>query len=217
MSRIPGRAPEQLHGEAAALYAAITGGPRAQGPQHFALTDESGALNGPFNAFLLSPALGTALQELGAAVRYATALTPRVRELAILVVAGHWGSAFEQHAHEAVGRAAGLGDDELDALRAGRMPPLADPVERASVELCLALVAGDVDDASWSAAHELLGDRTIFELSTLVGYYATLALQLRVFRVDAPALPAPDADPDPDADADPARSTPDEAPQEDPA
>jgi 4-carboxymuconolactone decarboxylase len=26
----------------------------------------------------------------------------------------------------------------------------------------------------------------VFELTTLVGYYATLALQLRVFRVDAP-------------------------------
>jgi len=27
----------------------------------------------------------------------------------------------------------------------------------------------------------------VFELTTLVGYYATLALQLRVFRVDGPA------------------------------
>lgn len=190
MSRIARRSPDELHGDESALYDAITGGPRAHGPQHFALTDERGALHGPFNAFLLSPALGTALQELGAAVRYATALSPRVRELAILVVAGHWHSAFEQHAHEAVGRAVGLGDDEFAALRDGRMPQLADPVERACVELCRALVRGDVDDAQWTAAREVLGERTIFELSTLVGYYATLALQLRVFRVDHEEDPA---------------------------
>jgi 4-carboxymuconolactone decarboxylase len=31
-----------------------------------------------------------------------------------------------------------------------------------------------------------LGTAALFELTTLVGYYATLALQLRVFRVGAP-------------------------------
>jgi len=29
----------------------------------------------------------------------------------------------------------------------------------------------------------VLGERALVELSTLVGYYATLALQLRIFRV----------------------------------
>jgi len=33
----------------------------------------------------------------------------------------------------------------------------------------------------------LVGDQGLFELLTLVGYYGTLALQLRVFRVGAPA------------------------------
>jgi 4-carboxymuconolactone decarboxylase len=31
-----------------------------------------------------------------------------------------------------------------------------------------------------------LGEEGLVELSTLVGYYATLALQLRIFRVPAP-------------------------------
>lgn len=187
MSRIPAPTPGELDDDAAALYRAITGGPRATGPQHFALTAEDGSLLGPFNAFLLSPALGSALQELGASVRYATSLSPRVRELAILVVAAHWDSAFERHAHEAVGVAAGLTADELHAVRQNRMPNLPDPLERAAVELSRALVAGDLDDLQWNAARELLGERAIFELSTLVGYYGLLALQLRIFRVDAPS------------------------------
>ena len=33
----------------------------------------------------------------------------------------------------------------------------------------------------------VLGERALVELSTLVGYYATLALQMRIFRVPAPA------------------------------
>ena len=32
----------------------------------------------------------------------------------------------------------------------------------------------------------VIGGRAAFELTTLVGYYATLALQLRVFRVGLP-------------------------------
>ena len=50
----------------------------------------------------------------------------------------------------------------------------------------LALLDGDVGDCAWYEAEHLLGQRAVFELVTLVGYYSTLALQLRVFRVDTP-------------------------------
>ena len=169
------------------LYASITSGPRGgrQGP--FALVDETGALTGPFNAMLLQPDVGAALQELGSALRFQGTLPGRARELAILVVAAHWSSAFEQHAHEAAGRQAGLTEAELAAVRAGEEPGLADPAERAAVRAARALArAGDLDDGEYAAAVAQLGEAGVFELTTLVGYYATLALQLRVFRVDAP-------------------------------
>ena len=175
--------PEDLSGDRRALYEAITAGPRGTGPQAFALTDDDGALRGPFNGFLLAPAVGDALQRLGAAIRYRTALSDRVRELAVLVVAAHWDSAFERESHEAVGRTVGLTDDELRSLREGRVPTLADPEEAAALTLVQALVTGDVDDATWAACVPPLSQETVFELSTLVGYYAALALQLRVFRV----------------------------------
>lgn len=84
MSRLEPLPPSQLRPEARRLYDAITQGPRASGPQHFALTREDGGLNGPFNAFLLNPGLGHALQALGAALRYEGTLSPRSREIAIL-------------------------------------------------------------------------------------------------------------------------------------
>ena len=183
MTRLHRSTPDELDGDRRALYDAIAAGPRSQGPQLFPLTDDDGALRGPFNAFLLAPALGDALQRLGAAVRYGTALSDRVREMAVLVVAAREDSAFERESHEAVGRAVGLTEDEIGALRAGRVPALTDPEEVACLVLARALAEGDVDDATWAACVPPLTPGTVFELSTLVGYYRTLALQLRVFRV----------------------------------
>jgi 4-carboxymuconolactone decarboxylase len=182
--RLPVLTPDRLDPPGRELYDSITTGPRASGPQLFALTDADGGLTGPFNAMLYAPRLGTALQELGAAIRYRTHLSARVREIAILVVAAHWDCAFERHAHEAVGRAAGLNDDELTALRTKERPLLSDEGEQTAYEVTYALTARqDLTDDEYARAVDVLGPTSIVELSTLVGYYAALALQLRVFRV----------------------------------
>ena len=192
-ARIPKFEPASLDAEQRSLYDAIAGGRRADGPQLFRLADEDGRLEGPFNAFLLQPQLGSALQALGASVRYDTGLDDRCREIAILVVAAHWRSAFEWYAHEAVGRAAGLGDADLAAVREGRHAALAGR-ESVIARTAAALVArGDLDDAEYREAVDHLGPAGLFELLTLVGYYATLALQLRVFRVPPPDATTPDA------------------------
>ena len=192
MRRLAKLSPDVLDEDQRRLYEAITAGPRARGRQAFELVDEAGALEGPFNAMLLQPALGSALQGLGAAIRYQGSLPGRARELAILVVAAAWESEFEQHAHEAAGRLLGLREEDLAAIRAGQPPDLADPAERAAVRAAWALVrSGDLDDGQYAEAvaglgEAGLGEAALFELTTLVGYYATLALQLRVFRVSAP-------------------------------
>lgn len=175
-------APEGLTGAQRELYDAIAGGPRAQGLQHFALTRADGSLRGPFNALLLAPALGGALQGVGAAIRYRGALSDRAREIAILLVSAHWDSAFEREAHEAVGAAAGLTESELAALRLGDSATF-DGDEALVAAVTTQLLHGDLDDALWAEASATLGAEVIFELTTLVGYYSTLALQLRVFRV----------------------------------
>ena len=186
--------PADLDPAQRAVHDAVAGGRRAQGPQAFGLVDDDGALAGPFNAFLLQPRLGLPLQALGVAVRYGTALPDRAREIAILVVATVHGSAFERAAHEAVGRAAGLTAAELDAVRDSRFD-LFDTGERLVARTAHTLAtAGDLDDDGYARAVAGLGEAGLFELLTLVGYYAMLALQLRVFRVDPPAertRPAP--------------------------
>ena len=73
--------PAELDEDQRAVYGAVAGGRRAHGPQLFRLVDADGGLEGPFNAFLLQPKLGFALQSLGAAVRYETGLTDVVDPL----------------------------------------------------------------------------------------------------------------------------------------
>jgi 4-carboxymuconolactone decarboxylase len=184
--RLAKLSPDALDADQRLVYDSVAGGPRAQGPQLFRLVDEEGALEGPFNAFLLQPRLGGPLQALGAAVRYETALSDRGREIAILVVSEHWKSAFESYAHEAVARHVGLRDEEIVALREQRWDAFAGDERVIATTAHLLTAEGDLDDETFEAASSTLGLPGVFELLTLVGYYATLALQLRVFRVDAP-------------------------------
>jgi 4-carboxymuconolactone decarboxylase len=190
--RIPRLEPSALDDDQRSLYDAIAGGRRAQGPQLFRLADSEGRLEGPFNAFLLQPRLGSALQALGSSVRYDTALDDRCREIAILVVAAHWRSAFEWYAHEAVGRSVGLDEAELAAVRDGHYAALAGREAVVARAVAALVTRGDLDDAEYREAVGQVGAAGVFELLTLVGYYAMLALQLRVFRVPAPDGPAAD-------------------------
>lgn len=183
--RLSRQRPQRLSADQRRLYDEIAGGPRASGLQSFPLTDDDGALTGPFNAMLLSPPVGAALQAVGAAVRYGSVLSARVREMAILLVAAHWDSDFERYAHQAVGRSIGLTAAELAAVGRGEVPAGVPEAEAAALVVVHALLRrADLDDDEYHAAVRELGERPLFELITLVGYYATLAVQLRVFRAD---------------------------------
>ncbi|WP_426560637.1 carboxymuconolactone decarboxylase family protein [Angustibacter sp. McL0619] len=188
-ARITKLTPDSLDDDQRAVYDAVAGGRRAQGPQLFRLVDDEGGLEGPFNAFLLQPRLGLALQAVGSAVRYETSLSDRAREIAILVVSVHRDCAFEWYAHEAVGRHVGLTDGDLEALREHRYDAFGAVQETVVARSThLLLEAGDLDDEAYGEAVEVLGVQQVFELLTLVGYYDTLALQLRVFRVPPPSV-----------------------------
>jgi 4-carboxymuconolactone decarboxylase len=185
--RLPSPTPEELNPEQRALYDEIVGGPRSAGPQLFELVDRQGRLNGPFGIMLHSPAVGSALQAVGAAVRYRSVLGDRMRELAILAVAAHWSSDFELYAHVPLARRAGLTEVEIDGLLAGAEVSFEDPAELAVLQVVRALLrASDLTEEQYAAGRDAIGEQGLVELTTLVGYYAALALQLRVFRVGTP-------------------------------
>jgi alkylhydroperoxidase family enzyme len=186
--RLPWYLPDELDTDGRALYDRIAGGPRAKGPQAFPLTDDAGRLNGPFNAMLASPNVGAALQEVGAAIRYRSALSDREREIAILEVSALRTSEFEWYAHVRVGRAIGLTAEEIDALQHGTDAGTFVPREALVRRVCRALIVErTLDDALLDEAEAALGTRALMDCVTLVGYYDLLALTMATWRTPLPA------------------------------
>jgi AhpD family alkylhydroperoxidase len=188
--RLPAFSPAALGSEQRDLYERILAGPRASATDSFPLVDDEGRLQGPLNAWLLNPELGAAFDAVGAAVRFGLTLPPRPRELAILAVAHHYRCPFELYAHRRIAGAAGLSADEIERVARGDEPPLESELDRAALATARRLLAaGDLDDDEYDRAVTALGEDGLFELSSLVGWYGLLALQLNVFRVP----PADDA------------------------
>lgn len=184
MSRVPRPSRDELDEAQRALYDDIAGGPRAT-TGVFPITDADGGLVGPFNAMLLHPPIGDPLQRLGAAIRYRGSMSARSREIATLLVAAHAQSAFEQYAHERIGAHIGLSEAAIAALRDSTPLESADAEEAAvATATRRILAAGTLTDDEYAEAVAALGRPTLFELTTLIGYYRLLALQLRVFGVD---------------------------------
>ncbi len=177
----------ELSTEQDALYDALIGGLLGGTRSAAAITDDQGYVQGPFTVMLHHPTVGHPVQDLGAVLRFRGSLPDRARELVILVVAAHWQSDFEWWAHERIGRNVGLTDAEIDALRTGAPLHVDDAVDQAAIDAARALVLrADLDDVEYGRVQAILGNEQLVEVTALVGYYAMLALQMRVFRIAAP-------------------------------
>lgn len=181
-TRLAGLAPTSLTPAQRTVYDAVLASPRGAS----ARLEADGSLPGPFNAMLLSPAVGMALQNLGQALRYESGLPDLARELVILLVAGRTGSAYEQYAHEPLARQAGADPETLAALREGAVPDGLDPWTSVTLGVADALLAGGLNDEEYADAVAGIGERALFEINAVVGYYLLLARQLGLFDVGAP-------------------------------
>jgi 4-carboxymuconolactone decarboxylase len=187
VDRLPLLSPTELDNEQMGLYKRIIEGPRAVGGQRLPLLDSEGHLTGPFNAMLHSPALGDSLQALGLSIRFKIHFSERIREIAILTVAAFYGSDFEWISHETLARRIGLSDSDLSAIRRGQENHFCDLTERCVIRTIHRLLRNrDLNDEDYQTAARILGNTGLVELTTLVGYYALLALQLQLFRVAPP-------------------------------
>ena len=102
-------------------------------------------------------------------------LSPRHRELVILLVARLTGCEYEWFQHEPVARMCGISDEELSALRD---LDLASFEETEQAMLALARTTLDRErpsDEELAAARNALSDREVVELQLVVAVYAGLA------------------------------------------
>jgi hypothetical protein len=186
-ARVPRLELADMTAEQREFYDKYATGVRASAGTSFALVDADGQLLGPPAVWVLSQPLGLALERFGYAIRYELGLSRRAQEIAILMVAQHWHSEFERFAHEQAGLAAGLTEADLAALAAAKPPDLDTEEERAVYEATRRILdRGALDDQAYQAAADVLTAPRLFELVTLVGYYAMLATQLSVFEIQPP-------------------------------
>jgi len=167
------------------LYDDFVTGPRQTQSEFFPVADDSGFLSGPYNAMLLSPAVGVPMERLGRSVRYGTSLPGRVRELVILTVAQLNESATEWQAHEGMARDAGVPEVTISSLKAGT--PRFDDDGDATVHSFVAglLVDHCVTDADFSAVVATYGRSGVLELVATLGYYQLVAHLNNAFEITA--------------------------------
>ncbi len=149
-----------------------------------------GAVIGPRTVLVHDLALAEAWAALGDALK-ASLLPPRVRELTILLVARHWRSAFEWHAHAVPAAAAGLSPQVVEAIRSGRAPVFgnsADDLRDAAVhDYCVALLRDrNVADHTYARAWQAMGTVGLVDLTALLGHYTNVAMTLVAHRVPLP-------------------------------
>ena len=179
---------EQLNEDQRALWENITTGPRGNPERpHGGLAGEDGALIGPFNALFQSPQIGDAVQQLGAALRYGTSLPADLLEVAILTVGGEWRANFEFWAHARLGAAAGVPQAAIEAIRDGETPQFDDPRHAAVYAFGRELIETKrVSDERYDALKALVGERGVFEVASVMGYYALVSIALNTFNVGMP-------------------------------
>lgn len=185
--RTPKLHTEEMSPRQRELYDFFTTGPRANPDNPFRLYDDDGFLTGPPAAWILSPEIGHALEKFGGQMRWGIHTSGKTREAVILAVAYDAQSPFELFAHEPAGRTEGFSDEDLAALREGRVPDDSDDETRVAHSLALELIrTRRISDESWASAAGSLGLPVVFEIVTLVGYYQMVALTLSAFEVHPP-------------------------------
>ena len=146
-----------------------------------------GAVYGPFVPALRSPELTRRLQKVGEYLRYEPALPPKLREMAIILVAREWTQDFEWDVHAPLAEREGLGADVIAAIADGRRPIHAAADEALLYEFFMELQRRrSVSDQTYEAAVSAFGEQGVVDLVALIGYYTTLAMLMNIARTPLP-------------------------------
>jgi alkylhydroperoxidase family enzyme len=135
----------------------------------------------PLNIFRMLAHAETAAEpylRFGGAILSRLQLDPKLRELAILQVAAQAEAEYEWVQHESIGRMVGLSDEQIAAVREGRIddPEALSEPERAVLAFSAEVVSRPrAGDAVFDELARHLSPREIVELLLTVGNYLMLA------------------------------------------
>jgi len=142
---------------------------------------------GPFVPLTRSPAVLQAATHLGAYLRFESALSVELSELAIIITARRWSQNYEWGAHRAIAEKAGLSPDVAEAIREGRRPEIMTADQQIIYDFCTEVHAnGQVSDATYGRAKGAFREQGVIDITTICGYYSLLAMVMNVARTPLP-------------------------------
>ncbi len=154
-----------------------------------------GKLNphGPNAVLLRSPDLMSRTQQVGAYLRYSSALPARLNEFAIIITARQWNAQVEWIEHQPLALKAGLNPTVAADLARGVRPADMQDDEAIIYQFCTELhQTKAVSDAAFKALADKFGERGVVDLIALTGYYSMLAMVLNVAQQPLPGgVPPP--------------------------
>ena len=140
---------------------------------------ERGALVGPFRAALLRPEILDKWDELARAVRVGATLPLRLRELAILVTARHWGAKIEWLEHVPPALKQGLSEDVIRAIRNRQAPAFSKDDERDIYAFCTEMYRDHkVSQVTYDRVLGHVGPVGTMELTMVMGLFGLVAFTL---------------------------------------
>jgi len=153
---------------------------------------------GPFAVWLRTPEFAELAGSFGMYLRTRTTLPPRLLELTVLITARNWTAQYEWYIHEQHVAAAGLDANLVEELRLGKKPEFITADESVVYDVATEIHKTKIlSEETYQRALESLGEQTVIDLLTIIGYYTMLAVVLVGLEVETPdgsipLLPLPD-------------------------
>jgi 4-carboxymuconolactone decarboxylase len=142
---------------------------------------------GPFIPLLRSPEVLLRAKAMGDYLRFKSSLSPKLRELVILITARQWTQQFEWSHHAELAVKAGLSPEIVKALADGRRPTGMSADEETTYDFCTELLHHQsVSDTTYGKAIVAFGEQGTIDMVSLTGYYTFVAMVLNVNRTPPP-------------------------------
>jgi len=146
---------------------------------------KSGEVLNLYKALGHCPFIGLNFQRLGNSLLKGEALSPKLRELAVIRVGNLAGSVYEFTKHTAVGLHCGVTQKQIDSISNWQDSPEFDEVEKAVLaytdEVALNV---EVKDATFKQLRSFLSEHEIVELTVAIGYYGMACRVLVALQVE---------------------------------